>query len=47
MSNGVSNILIDDFGKNITAWKKQGGIGIKYVTANYVIGQLHQILGVQ
>ena len=47
MSNGVSNILIDDFGKNITAWKKQGGIGIKYDDANDVIGQLHQILGVQ
>jgi len=46
-SNGVPNILIDDFGKNITAWKKQGGIGIKYVDANDVIGKLHQILGVQ
>ena len=47
MSNDVSNILIDDFGKNITAWKKQGGIGIKYVDVNDVIGKLHQILGVQ
>lgn len=47
MSNGVSNILIDDFGKNITAWKKQGGIGIKYVTANDVIGKLHQIFNPQ
>ena len=47
MSNGVPNILIDDFGKNITAWKKQGGIGIKYDDANDVIGKLHQILGVE
>ena len=47
MSNGVPNILIDDFGKNITAWKKHGGIGIKYDDANDVIGKLHQILGVE
>lgn len=29
-SNGVPNILIDDFGKNIKAWNAAGGIGIKY-----------------
>jgi 5'(3')-deoxyribonucleotidase len=28
--NGKPNILIDDFRKNITAWNKAGGIGIKY-----------------
>lgn len=29
-SNGKANILIDDFGKNISAWNEAGGIGIKY-----------------
>lgn len=28
--NGLGNILIDDFGKNISHWKKNGGIGIKH-----------------
>lgn len=28
--NGLGNILIDDFGKNIFHWKKNGGIGIKH-----------------
>jgi 5'(3')-deoxyribonucleotidase len=28
--NGLGNILIDDFGKNIIHWKKKGGIGIKH-----------------
>ena len=30
VSNRKSNILIDDFRKNITAWNEAGGIGIKY-----------------
>ena len=30
VSNGIQNILIDDFRKNITAWNAAGGIGIKY-----------------
>jgi 5'(3')-deoxyribonucleotidase len=30
VSNGIPNILIDDFRKNITAWNNAGGIGIKY-----------------
>ena len=29
-SNGVPNILIDDYRKNITAWNAAGGLGIKY-----------------
>tara|TARA_B110000902_G_scaffold59756_1_gene70222 strand:+ start:2092 stop:5484 length:3393 start_codon:yes stop_codon:yes gene_type:complete len=28
--DGTSNILIDDFGKNIDAWEAAGGIGFKY-----------------
>jgi 5'(3')-deoxyribonucleotidase len=45
-TNGVPNILIDDFGKNISAWKKAGGIGIKHDDASYLatIAQLHDIL---
>jgi 5'(3')-deoxyribonucleotidase len=28
--NGTPNVLIDDFNRNINAWKSHGGIGIKY-----------------
>ena len=28
--NGLGNILIDDFGKNISHWNKNGGVGIKH-----------------
>jgi hypothetical protein len=28
--NGTPNILIDDRGTNIVAWRARGGIGIKY-----------------
>jgi hypothetical protein len=30
VSNGVPNILIDDSGRNISAWSAAGGIAIKY-----------------
>jgi diaminopimelate decarboxylase len=30
VSNGVSNILIDDRGANIEKWNAAGGYGIKY-----------------
>jgi len=29
-SNGTQNILIDDFGYNITQWQQAGGIGIQH-----------------
>jgi len=29
-ANGKSNILIDDKAKNVVAWEKAGGIGIRY-----------------
>ena len=46
VTNGVNNILIDDWKKNISAWKKAGGIGIKHDDASYLatIAQLHDIL---
>ena len=28
--NGTPNILIDDYGKNVTAWREHGGIAIKH-----------------
>ena len=31
-TNGVPNILIDDFRKNIELWNEAGGIGIKFQT---------------
>lgn len=33
--NGNPNILVDDYGKNIIAWKAAGGIAIKYDSNNY------------
>jgi 5'(3')-deoxyribonucleotidase len=32
---GVSNILVDDYGKNIASWQMAGGIGIKYEDKNF------------
>jgi 5'-nucleotidase len=29
-NDGIPNVLVDDFGKNINAWRAAGGIGIKY-----------------
>ena len=34
------NVLIDDRGKNIDAWVKAGGIGIKHKTARDTITEL-------
>ena len=34
-SNGLSNILIDDFGENIRKWNTAGGIGIKHKEWKY------------
>jgi 5'(3')-deoxyribonucleotidase len=34
-ANGNPNILVDDYGKNIVAWKAAGGIAIKYDSNNY------------
>lgn len=39
MHNGVPNVLIDDYDKQINNWNKAGGIGIKHVegtTANTI-----------
>ena len=43
--NGMPNVLVDDFGKYIMAWREAGGIGIKHddaTTAN-TIKQLEKI----
>jgi 5'(3')-deoxyribonucleotidase len=34
-ANGFPNILVDDFGKNISSWRAAGGIGIKYEDASF------------
>lgn len=46
MTNGVPNILIDDFGKNIRAWKSAGGFGIQHEDSEYLktIAQLDHAL---
>jgi len=42
---GVSNILIDDLGKNVASWNKAGGIGILHRGASKTISELDAILG--
>lgn len=44
VSNGVANILIDDFRKNITAWNNAGGIGIKYQADENSLDELRNSL---
>ena len=34
-ANGNPNILVDDYGKNVVAWKAAGGIAIKYDSNDY------------
>jgi 5'(3')-deoxyribonucleotidase len=34
-NNGFPNVLVDDFGKNINAWRAAGGIGIKYEDTSF------------
>jgi len=34
-NRGVSNILVDDYGKNVAAWQMAGGIAIKYEDSNF------------
>jgi hypothetical protein len=43
--NGVPNVLVDDFGKYITAWNDAGGIGVKHDDrdTNYTIKTLEKI----
>ena len=43
-TNGVPNVLIDDFRKNITAWNAAGGIGIKYQADENSLDELAQEL---
>jgi hypothetical protein len=40
---GVSNILIDDYRKNIEEWNSVGGIGILHVSAERTINELKQL----
>jgi 5'(3')-deoxyribonucleotidase len=46
VSNGIPNILIDDFRKNITAWNNAGGIGIKYQADENSLEELAKQLAV-
>jgi 5'(3')-deoxyribonucleotidase len=40
--NGSPNLLIDDYGKNVTAWRNHGGIAVKHddSTTNQTLKQL-------
>jgi 5'(3')-deoxyribonucleotidase len=44
--DGTANILIDDYGKNITAWTEAGGQAIKHddATVQHTLTQLQQLL---
>ena len=41
--NGVPNILIDDWKKNIVEWEAAGGIGILHKSASATIAQLKKL----
>ena len=43
MSDGVANILIDDYIKNIREWEAQGGIGIHHTSAKNTINSLKKL----
>ena len=45
--DGTANILVDDYGKNITAWAAAGGHAIKHddATVQHTLTQLQQLLG--
>ncbi len=43
VKNGVKNILIDDWSKNIKEWEEAGGIGIKHKTAAETIAALKKL----
>lgn len=43
-TNGIANILIDDYKKNIEEWIAAGGIGILHISAEETIRQL-KLLG--
>ncbi len=42
MTNGVSNILIDDYKKNTDEWQAAGGIAILHTSAETSLQELHQ-----
>lgn len=42
-TNGIPNILIDDWRKNITEWKAHGGIGIFHKSAAETINALKKL----
>jgi hypothetical protein len=43
VANGVPNILIDDWGRNIKEWQARGGIGIKHKSAAETIAALKKL----
>ena len=41
--DGVQNILIDDYLKNIKQWEAKGGIGIHHINARTSINSLKKL----
>ncbi len=46
-TNGVANILIDDYRKNITEWEEAGGIGILHTNVDETIERVEKILKIE
>lgn len=44
VSNGIPNILIDDYDKNIKEWQSAGGIGIHFQYGAQTISELRTII---
>lgn len=42
--DGTPNILIDDYGFNIRAWTKAGGIAVKYLASEYPMSVVEDVL---
>ena len=43
MSGGKSNVLIDDYIKNIKEWEAKGGIGIHHTDVSKTINELKKL----
>ena len=43
MINNKSNILVDDYKKNIDEWESAGGVGIHHTSVSRTISELKEL----
>jgi hypothetical protein len=43
VTNGLPNILIDDYIKNINEWEAKGGIGVHHTSTSSTISKLKKL----